>query len=147
MSKAAKKKSQLLGSLLALSAIIISLPTSAQTENPYQLIDFRRMREQEQKNYTLKAPAQRIEDTVIIDDASEVNLLFGNISKNIEIELISPHGDRFSQRTQNSTRFQSNFFIFSQKPELVGLQIFKLFKPQPGKWKYIIQATNATNNQ
>lgn len=138
-------KFQFISTFFALSAIVISLPTSAQTENPYQIIDFRRMREQEQKDYILKAPTERIEDTVIIDDANEVNLLFGNVSKNVEIELISPNGERFYNHTQNSTRFQSDFFVFSPAPELVGLQIFKLFKPQSGKWKYIIQATNATD--
>lgn len=136
MNKVTKKQAQFIGMLLALSTVITSLPASAQTENPYQLIDFRRMQEQEQKNYILKASTERIEGSVIIDDANEINLIFGNLSKNIEVELISPSGDRFSQRTQTSTKFQNIFLIFS--PDSSGLQIFKFSKPQPGKWKYII---------
>ncbi|PSB49032.1 choice-of-anchor X domain-containing protein [Chroococcidiopsis sp. CCNUC1] len=146
MSKLTKKTSQIIGALLVF-AVIISLPASAQTENPQQLIDFSRMQEQERKNYILKASNHRIEGTVIIDDASEINLLFGNISKNTEIELISPNSERFSKRTQNNSKFQSIFFSFSPDSESTVLQIFKLFNPLPGKWKYVIQQKVSTDAQ
>lgn len=100
-----------------------------------------------EKNYILKAPTHSIEGTVIVDDAREINLLFGNISKNTEIELISPNSDRFSKRTQNSSKFQSIFFSFSPNSESAILQIFKLFNPLPGKWKYIIQQKVSTDAQ
>lgn len=102
---------------------------------------------QKQFNFNLNAQVNRthlltptvstITDTISIDNAEEVKIGFGNSSKTLKIELISPSGQRFYSGNNNTGGVRS--FIY---PDTTSANyLFVLTRPQAGKWSYIVTET------
>lgn len=134
--------------LLALS-VFAAAPAMAQsttpstTANQEEGFDLNLLAQLHRIHY-LTPSAPTFEGTIDIDDADEINLIFGSPSKTLKIELISPSGQRFSSGNIDSAGVKSSIFPDPADPNTKGANyMFVLTQPQAGKWKYIIQDTVA----
>jgi len=142
------KKYQRFAWLLALS-VLAAVPVMAQsttpstTANQEDKFDLNLLAQLHRLHY-LTPSAPTFEATIDIDDADEVNIVFGSPSKTLKIELISPSDQRFSSGNIDSAGVKSSIFPDPADPNTTGANyMFVLSKPQAGKWKYIIQDTVA----
>ena len=133
------------GLLLALS-VLAAVPVMAQSTTPST------DSQQEPINLDLLAQVNRyhlltptvpiVTKTIDIDDANEVNIIFGSPSTTLKIELISPSGQRFFSGNITSAGVKSRIFPDPADPNTTGANyMFVLTRPQAGKWTYVIQDT------
>ena len=133
------------GWLLALS-VLAALPVMAQSttssiEQKEKAIDLNLIA-QVNRNYLLTPSAPRLEKTINIDEADEVNIIFGSPSKTLSIELISPSGQSFSSGNLDTAGVKSRIFPDPADPNTTGANyMFVLTRPPAGTWRYIIQET------
>lgn len=135
------KKYKRYGLLLVLS-LLAAVPVVAQSISPQQEQFNINLIAQVNRNYLLTSSKPIATETMAIDDADEVNIIFGSSSKTLKIELISPSGQRFSSGDVNSAGIRSLVYPDPNDSKATGLNyIFVLTRPQAGKWTYIIQDT------
>jgi hypothetical protein len=128
-----------IGLLLALP-LLVALPVVAQSTTPTEEKIQLNLMAQANRVHTLAPSAPIVEETIAIDEAGQVELIFGSPSKTLKIELISPSGQRFSSGNTNSAGVRSLIYPDPADPNTTGANyVFALSKPQAGKWKYTIQ--------
>lgn len=130
-------------SVLAAAPVMAQSTTPDTTANNEDAFDLNLLAQLHRIHY-LTPSAPTFEATIDIDDADEVNVVFGSPSKTLKIELISPSGQRFSSGNIDSTGVKSSIFPDPADPNTKGANyMFVLTRPQAGKWKYVIQDTVA----
>lgn len=135
------KKYKCYGLLLALS-LLVALPVGAQSTTPKEEQINLNVVAQVSRNHLITPSDPTVTETIAIDDADEVNIIFGSSSKTLKIELISPSGQRFSSGNINSAGVRSLVYPDPAEPNTTGANyIFVLSRPQAGKWSYAIQDT------
>lgn len=93
------------------------------------------------RSYLLNPATPQVQDTVLIDEAEEVTLVFGSASKTLEIVLTAPTGEAFSVDSPETPMVTG--FVFpdpDNQPDAAGANyIFDLSAPIPGTWSYTIR--------
>ena len=121
------------GWLLALS-VLAAAPAMAQSTTPSTdsnqesiALD---LTAQVNRTHFLTPSAPALENTIDIDDANEVNIIFGSPSKTLKIELTSPSGQRFSSGNIDSAGVKSSIFPDPANPNTKSANcMFVLSKP------------------
>ncbi len=134
-----------LGLLLFLSMLVavpvIAQSTSPSTNSQQELLDLD-LKAQENRTHFLTPSTPTVTKTIDIDDADEVNIVFGSPSKTLKIELTSPSGQRFYSGNINTGGVKSRIFPDPADPNTTGANyMFVLTRPQAGKWSYTIAET------
>lgn len=134
-----------LGLLLALSVLtavpVMAQSTTPSTDSQQEPLDLDLIA-QVNRTHLLTPSASTVTETINIDDADEVNIIFGSPSKTLKIELVSPSGQRFSSGNIDGAGVKSRIFPDPADPQTTGANyVFVLTRPQAGKWTYVIQDT------